>query len=127
MAAPVIHWRRLGDVAGTSKLEGVSTIASETNRREVSADLQQSVNENIFAKYDQYNIVTGPRVRLVTAPYGGHKMPYTASHRARTKNSIIDSARKLFNRHGFENVSIGQIMAGAGLTQSGSESCMERK
>ena len=46
-------------------------------------------------------------------------MPYTAAHRTRTKKNIIDSARKLFNRHGFENVSIGQIMAGAGLTHGG--------
>ena len=46
-------------------------------------------------------------------------MPYTAAHRTRTKKNIIDSARKLFNRHGFENVSIRQIMAGAGLTHGG--------
>ncbi len=46
-------------------------------------------------------------------------MPYTAAHRLQTKKNIIDSARKLFNRHGFENVSIGQIMAGAGLTHGG--------
>ena len=46
-------------------------------------------------------------------------MPYTADHRLRTKKNIIDSARRLFNRHGFENVSIGQIMAGAGLTHGG--------
>jgi TetR/AcrR family transcriptional repressor of nem operon len=54
-------------------------------------------------------------------------MPYTASHRARTKNSIIDSARKLFNRHGFENVSIGQLMAGAGLTHGGFYSYFDSK
>jgi TetR/AcrR family transcriptional regulator, transcriptional repressor for nem operon len=46
-------------------------------------------------------------------------MPYTAAHRTRTKQNIIDSARRLFNRHGFESVSIGQIMAGAGLTHGG--------
>ena len=46
-------------------------------------------------------------------------MPYTAAHRLETKKKIIDSARKLFNRHGFESVSIGQIMAGAGLTHGG--------
>jgi AcrR family transcriptional regulator len=46
-------------------------------------------------------------------------MPYPASHRVTVKKNIIDSARKLFNRHGFENVSIGQIMAGAGLTHGG--------
>lgn len=46
-------------------------------------------------------------------------MPYTAGHRAQTKRNIIDSARRLFNRHGFENVSIGQIMAGVGLTHGG--------
>jgi TetR/AcrR family transcriptional regulator, transcriptional repressor for nem operon len=35
------------------------------------------------------------------------------------KRKIIDSARKLFNRYGFENVSISQIMSGAGLTHGG--------
>ena len=29
---------------------------------------------------------------------------------------MIDSARRLFNRHGFDNVSLQQIIAGAGLT-----------
>jgi TetR/AcrR family transcriptional repressor of nem operon len=43
-------------------------------------------------------------------------MPYPAGHRAAVKKSIVDSARKLFNRHGFECVSLSRIMAGAGLT-----------
>jgi len=43
-------------------------------------------------------------------------MPYPATHRANVKRKIIDSARRLFNRHGFESVSIQQIMAAAGLT-----------
>jgi AcrR family transcriptional regulator len=43
-------------------------------------------------------------------------MPYPAGHRAEVKKNIIESARKLFNRHGFESVSLNQIMAGAGLT-----------
>jgi len=46
-------------------------------------------------------------------------MPYPTGHRAAVKKNIVESARKLFNRHGFENVSIGQIMAGAGLTHGG--------
>ena len=46
-------------------------------------------------------------------------MPYPAGHRAAVKKTIVESARRLFNRHGFENVSIGQIMAGAGLTHGG--------
>ena len=46
-------------------------------------------------------------------------MPYPVTHRVTVKKNIIESARKLFNRHGFENVSIGQIMAGAGLTHGG--------
>jgi AcrR family transcriptional regulator len=46
-------------------------------------------------------------------------MPYPAGHRAAVKRLIIDSARKLFNRYGFENVSIHQIMSGAGLTHGG--------
>jgi len=43
-------------------------------------------------------------------------MPYAAGHRAAVKKNIIDSTRKLFNRHGFESVSLNQILAGAGLT-----------
>src|ERR1700674_4166553 len=46
----------------------------------------------------------------------GGLMPYPAGHRAGVKKNIIDSARKLFNRHGFESVSLNQIMAGASLT-----------
>lgn len=46
-------------------------------------------------------------------------MPYPAGHREQTKKKIIDSARRLFNRHGFDNVSVQQIMAGTGLTHGG--------
>lgn len=46
-------------------------------------------------------------------------MPYPTGHRSQVKKNIIQSARKLFNRRGFDNVSIHQIMAGAGLTHGG--------
>ena len=46
-------------------------------------------------------------------------MPYPAGHRAKVKRQIVDSARRLFNRHGFDNVSLARIMAGAGLTHGG--------
>ena len=46
-------------------------------------------------------------------------MPYPAGHRPVVKKAIVESARKLLNRHGFESVSIQQIMAGAGLTHGG--------
>ena len=54
-------------------------------------------------------------------------MPYPAGHRAAVKKKIIDSARKLFNRHGFENVSLHQIMSGAGLTHGGFYSYFQSK
>ena len=44
-------------------------------------------------------------------------MAYAKGHRDRTRVQIIDSARRLFNRNGFENVSIDAIMAEAGLTR----------
>jgi TetR/AcrR family transcriptional repressor of nem operon len=44
-------------------------------------------------------------------------MAYPKGHRDRTRVQIIDSARRLFNRNGFENVSIDAIMADAGLTR----------
>jgi TetR/AcrR family transcriptional repressor of nem operon len=46
-------------------------------------------------------------------------MPYPVGHRVRVETKIVESARRLFNRHGFENVSVQQIMAGAGLTHGG--------
>src|ERR1700729_1850196 len=54
-------------------------------------------------------------------------MPYPAGHRAAVKKNIIDSARKLFNRHGFESVSLDQIMAGVGLTHGGFYSYFKSK
>src|SRR5215472_18423676 len=54
-------------------------------------------------------------------------MPYASGHRAKVRRKIIDSARRLFNRYGFERVSIAQIMAGAGLTHGGFYSYFESK
>ena len=54
-------------------------------------------------------------------------MPYPPGHRPEVKRKIIDSARRLFNQHGFENVSITQIMAGAGLTHGGFYSYFKSK
>ena len=46
-------------------------------------------------------------------------MPYPAGHRAKMRKSIVESARRLFNRYGFDKVSIGEIMEGAGRTHGG--------
>ncbi|HET8923405.1 MAG TPA: TetR/AcrR family transcriptional regulator [Candidatus Acidoferrum sp.] len=54
-------------------------------------------------------------------------MPYPAGHHAEVKRNIIESARKLFNRYGFETVSLKQIMAAAGLTHGGFYSYFESK
>jgi len=54
-------------------------------------------------------------------------MPYPAGHREEVKRKIIESARRQFNRHGFENVSVKQIMAGAGLTHGGFYSYFDSK
>jgi len=54
-------------------------------------------------------------------------MPYPAGHRAKVKRRIVDSARRLFNRHGFDNVSLQQIMRDAGLTHGGFYSYFKSK
>jgi TetR/AcrR family transcriptional repressor of nem operon len=46
-------------------------------------------------------------------------MPYNARHKQETRDRILRSARKLFNRKGFAEVSIDEIMAEAGLTRGG--------
>lgn len=46
-------------------------------------------------------------------------MPYPTGHRERVRVRIVESARRLFNRHGFDGVSVDTIMAHAGLTRGG--------
>jgi TetR/AcrR family transcriptional repressor of nem operon len=46
-------------------------------------------------------------------------MPYSAEHKARTRAKIVEGARVMFNRHGFEQVSIDDIMQHVGLTRGG--------
>jgi TetR/AcrR family transcriptional repressor of nem operon len=46
-------------------------------------------------------------------------MPYSKEHRAQVRDRIVESARRLFNRSGFEAVSIDSIMEEAGLTHGG--------
>jgi TetR/AcrR family transcriptional regulator, transcriptional repressor for nem operon len=54
-------------------------------------------------------------------------MPYPTGHRPEVRGKIIQSARRLFNRYGFDNVSIAQIMAGANLTHGGFYSYFKSK
>jgi len=46
-------------------------------------------------------------------------MPYTSEHKAETRKRIVTSARRLFNRCGFTEVSIDEIMGEVGLTRGG--------
>jgi TetR/AcrR family transcriptional repressor of nem operon len=46
-------------------------------------------------------------------------MPYSTEHKQETRTRIIQSARRLFNRNGFADVSIDEIMGAAGLTHGG--------
>ena len=46
-------------------------------------------------------------------------IPYPHGHREATRAKIVNAARTLFNRFGFDRVSIQQIMELAGLTHGG--------
>src|SRR5262245_27189077 len=46
-------------------------------------------------------------------------MHYAAHHKDKTRARIVDSARGLFNRRGFDAVSIDEVMKAAGLTRGG--------
>lgn len=46
-------------------------------------------------------------------------MPLSPEHKQQTRTKIVETARILFNRHGFEGVSIDQVMKAAGLTRGG--------
>lgn len=54
-------------------------------------------------------------------------MPYPAGHRERVRGRIVDSARQLFNRGGFESVTVSSIMNHAGLTHGAFYSYFESK
>jgi TetR/AcrR family transcriptional repressor of nem operon len=46
-------------------------------------------------------------------------MPYSPAHRSRTRERILDAARRLFTRSGYQAVTIDDVMARAGLTRGG--------
>jgi AcrR family transcriptional regulator len=46
-------------------------------------------------------------------------MPYPPGHKQRTRERVVECARILFNRHGFEGVTIDMVMDEAGLTRGG--------
>ena len=54
-------------------------------------------------------------------------MPYPPDHKPQTRARIVKCARQLFNRHGFVEVSIDDVMAAAGLTRGGFYNHFETK
>lgn len=46
-------------------------------------------------------------------------MPYSSEHKQQTRSKIVECARILFNRHGFQDVTIDMVMEEAGLTRGG--------
>ncbi len=46
-------------------------------------------------------------------------MPYSSEHKRKTRSKIVEAARILFNRHGFEGMTIDQVMGEVGLTRGG--------
>ena len=54
-------------------------------------------------------------------------MPYPQDHRQETRERILASARRLFNRNCLSEVSIDEVMAGAGLTRGGFYSYFDSK
>jgi len=54
-------------------------------------------------------------------------MPLSKEHKASTRARIVEAARVMFNRHGYEAVSIDMIMAEANLTRGGFYSHFKNK
>lgn len=46
-------------------------------------------------------------------------MPYRPEHKSETRARIVEAARVLFNRHGYDNVTIEMVMQAAALTRGG--------
>lgn len=56
---------------------------------------------------------------LMTDAKGDTSMPYPKDHKQKTRRRIVEAARVMFNRHGYDRVSIDEIMAEANLTRGG--------
>ena len=54
-------------------------------------------------------------------------MPYPPGHPQQIRTRIVEGARRLFNRNGFESVSIDSVMAQAGLTRGAFYAYFESK
>jgi len=67
------------------------------------------------AKYVQEHLLRHTLLQVTKERF----MPYKPEHRRETRKRILHSARKLFNRKGFAEVTIDAIMAEAGLTRGG--------
>jgi TetR/AcrR family transcriptional regulator, transcriptional repressor for nem operon len=46
-------------------------------------------------------------------------LPYSPDHKLETRARIVECARGLFNRHGYDNVTIDMVMEAASLTRGG--------
>jgi AcrR family transcriptional regulator len=46
-------------------------------------------------------------------------LPYRPTHKAETRARIVECARMLFNRHGYDNVTIDMLMEAASMTRGG--------
>jgi TetR/AcrR family transcriptional regulator, transcriptional repressor for nem operon len=46
-------------------------------------------------------------------------MPYKPEHKVETRRRVVEAAARLFNRRGFADVTIGEIMTAAGMTHGG--------
>jgi TetR/AcrR family transcriptional repressor of nem operon len=74
-------------------------------------------HHNTAFNYVQEHILLYRRKRSTILNEEEELVPYPPGHSKQTRKKIVQSARILFNRLGFDNVSINQIMADAGLTR----------
>jgi len=56
---------------------------------------------------------------MIVISFEDEAMPYAPKHKRDTREKILESARRLFNRNGYSGVSIEEIMSDAGLTHGG--------
>lgn len=56
---------------------------------------------------------------MLAIPAEAPTLPYRPEHKSETRARIVECARILFNRHGFDNVTIDMVMQAASLTRGG--------
>src|SRR5438128_1990286 len=82
-------------------------------------DHPAAIDEGCGLSQSRSSVDVQDHLLALSPPAKDGAMPYSPEHKRDTREKILESARRLFNRKGYSGVSIEEIMSDAGLTHGG--------